>query len=246
MSSRVSALSSTGSAAALQFRQQVGRLGDMERARGDEQDVVGLHRTVLCRDRGALDLSGNRSRCTPSRDTSPPTRQSHARVILSISSRKTMAVVLDRVWGSPPAQAAPVEQLVGFLGNQDNIVRLLHGHPARSWCGPPPILPKMSPMLMGTHLRARACREFSKSACRRPTPQLDSRFPCRSTRRPGASGGTPLSSKRWRSVRPAHRPRAPRRPARRGPGRPSASAPASARCRPPARSRTICSTSRPT
>ena len=40
---------------ALQLGQQVRRLGDMEGARGDEQDVVGLHRPVLGRDRRALD-----------------------------------------------------------------------------------------------------------------------------------------------------------------------------------------------
>ena len=34
-------------------------------------------------------ISGSRSRCTPSRDTSAPTRPSRAQ-ILSISSRKTM------------------------------------------------------------------------------------------------------------------------------------------------------------
>ena len=41
--------------AALQLGQQVRRLGDVEGARGDEQDVVGLHRPVLGGDRGALD-----------------------------------------------------------------------------------------------------------------------------------------------------------------------------------------------
>src|SRR3546814_5280886 len=37
--------------AALHFRDQVGRLGQVERAGGDEQDVVGLHRAVLGADR---------------------------------------------------------------------------------------------------------------------------------------------------------------------------------------------------
>ena len=41
--------------AALQLGQQVARLGDMEGARGDEQDMVGLHRPVFGGDRGALD-----------------------------------------------------------------------------------------------------------------------------------------------------------------------------------------------
>ncbi len=41
--------------AALQFRQEVRRLGDMEGAGGDEEDVVGLHRAVLRRHRRAFD-----------------------------------------------------------------------------------------------------------------------------------------------------------------------------------------------
>ena len=41
--------------APLQFRQQVGRLGQMKRAGGDEQHVVGLHQAVLGVHRGALD-----------------------------------------------------------------------------------------------------------------------------------------------------------------------------------------------
>ena len=40
---------------ALQLGQQVGGLGHVERARGDEQDVVGLERPVFGRDRGPLD-----------------------------------------------------------------------------------------------------------------------------------------------------------------------------------------------
>ena len=40
---------------ALQFRHQIGRLGQRERARGDEQDVVGLDDAVLGRHRRAFD-----------------------------------------------------------------------------------------------------------------------------------------------------------------------------------------------
>ena len=40
---------------ALKLGQQVRRLGDVESARGDEQDMVGLDRAVLGRDRGSLD-----------------------------------------------------------------------------------------------------------------------------------------------------------------------------------------------
>ena len=41
--------------AALQFRQQVRWLGDVESARRDEQDVVGLHRAMLGGNRRAFD-----------------------------------------------------------------------------------------------------------------------------------------------------------------------------------------------
>ena len=67
-------------------------------------------------------ISGSRSRCTPSRDTSPPTRPSRA-AILSISSRKTMPFVLDRL-DRLLHELLLVEQLVGFLGDQD-VVRFL-------------------------------------------------------------------------------------------------------------------------
>jgi hypothetical protein len=74
--------------AALQLGQQVRRLGDMERARGDEQDMVGLHRPVFGRDGRAFDqrqqvalhaFARHRRRRLPRRGA-----------ILSISSRKTM------------------------------------------------------------------------------------------------------------------------------------------------------------
>ena len=40
---------------ALKLGQQVGRLGDVEGARSDEQDMVGLDRPIFGRDGGALD-----------------------------------------------------------------------------------------------------------------------------------------------------------------------------------------------
>ena len=41
--------------AALQLRNQIAGLGDVERARGDEQNVVGAHHAVARVDRGAFD-----------------------------------------------------------------------------------------------------------------------------------------------------------------------------------------------
>ena len=54
-SSTVSDFSSTRiGKAALQLRNQVARLGDVERAGGDEQDVIGAHEAVARVDRGAF------------------------------------------------------------------------------------------------------------------------------------------------------------------------------------------------
>jgi len=75
----------------LEFRQQVGRLGQMEGAGGDEQDVVGFNQAIFGVDRRSLDQR-QQVACTPSRLTSPPRKPpSEVRAqILSISSRKTM------------------------------------------------------------------------------------------------------------------------------------------------------------
>jgi hypothetical protein len=72
---------------ALQFRQQVGRLGDVKRARRDEQDVVGLHRPVFGRDRRAFD---QRQQVALHAFAADAGAIAPSAAILSISSRKTM------------------------------------------------------------------------------------------------------------------------------------------------------------
>ena len=75
----------------LEFGQQVRRAGDVECARSDKEDMVGPDGAVLG---GTVvpSISGKRSRCTPSRDTSAPPRPSRAQ-ILSISSRNTIPLL---------------------------------------------------------------------------------------------------------------------------------------------------------
>ena len=90
-------------------------------------------------------ISGSRSRCTPSRDTSPPTRPSRAGDLVDLIEEHD-AVLLDRL-DRLLHQLVLVEQLVGFLGrpgsraNSATVTR-------RVLVRPPPSLPKMSPMLM--------------------------------------------------------------------------------------------------
>ena len=106
---------------ALQFRQQVGRLRDVERARGDEQDVVGLHRAVLGRDRGALDQRQQIALHALARHVAADAAVARGDLVDLVEEDD--AVVLDRV-DRLLHELLLVEQLVGFLGDQD-FVRLL-------------------------------------------------------------------------------------------------------------------------
>ena len=73
---------------ALQFGQQIRGFRRMEGARGDEQNVIGLHRAMLGRDRGALDQRKQIALHALARDIAAAT-PSRAQ-ILSISSRNTI------------------------------------------------------------------------------------------------------------------------------------------------------------
>ena len=89
-------------------------------------------------------ISGSRSRCTPSRDTSAPTRPSRAGDLVDLVEEHD-AVVLDRL-DRLLHELVLVEQLVGFLADQ-GFVGFLHGDAARLGALPP-ILPKISPIEM--------------------------------------------------------------------------------------------------
>ena len=96
--------------AALQLGQQVRRLGHVEGARGDEQHVVGLHRPVLGRDRGALDQRQQVALHALARDVGADAAALRARADLVDLVEEHDAVVLDAADGlaarSGPGRAA--------------------------------------------------------------------------------------------------------------------------------------------
>ena len=136
-------------------------------------------------------ISGSRSRCTPSRDTSAPMRPSRAQ-ILSISSRKTMpffSTDADRLLH----ELLVVEQLVGFLVDQQS-----DANPCtvtrRVLVRPPPSLPNMSPMIDRAHLRARHAGNLEHRHAAAGLAAPRSRSPCRRARRRAASCGSSRGS----------------------------------------------------
>ena len=89
-SSTVSDFSSTRiGKAALQFGNHVAGLGDVERARGDEQNMIGAHEAVACVDGGAFDDRQNVALHALAADVRAVAADSRP-AILSISSRKMM------------------------------------------------------------------------------------------------------------------------------------------------------------
>ncbi len=108
--------------AALQFGQQVRRFGDVEGARGDEQDVVGVDRPVLGAHRRALD---QRQQVTL-HALAAYVAAAHigAGTDLVDLVEKHDAVLLHRVQRGAGHRLV-IQQLVGFLGHQD-LVALGH------------------------------------------------------------------------------------------------------------------------
>ena len=112
---------------ALQLRQQVRRLREMERARGDEQDVVGLHRSMLGRDRGALDQREEIALHALARHVGAVAAFAAGDLVDLVEEHD--AVLLDRL-DRFQHHLVGVEQLVGFLGDQD-LVGLRDRHAPR-------------------------------------------------------------------------------------------------------------------
>ena len=88
--------------AALQLRDQVGRLGDVERAAGDEQDGRSSCRTLVLTVEPST--SGSRSRCTPSRETSAPCTLAPAADLVDLVDEDDAVLSAFRTAraGSPP------------------------------------------------------------------------------------------------------------------------------------------------
>jgi hypothetical protein len=98
--------------AALQFRQQVGRLRDVEGAGRDEQDMIGFHRAVLGRHRRAFDQRQQIALHALARDVGAPCRLAGAdlvdlveeddAVVLDLADRLLHdSVLVDQLVGSP-------------------------------------------------------------------------------------------------------------------------------------------------
>ena len=102
--------------AALQLGQQVRGLGHVERARGDEQDVVGLHRAVLGRDGGALDQRQQVALHALARHVGADAALARGDLVDLVEEDD--AVLLDRL-DRFLHQLVAVEQLVGFLVDQE-------------------------------------------------------------------------------------------------------------------------------
>ena len=100
-------------------------------------------------------IKGSRSRCTPSRETSPP-RAAVAHADLVDLVKEHDAVVLDRADGFQH-QLVAVQQFVGFLVDE-NLVRALDGEAAG--LGSPAHLPEDVADRNRAHLRAGHARDF--------------------------------------------------------------------------------------
>ena len=107
--------------AALQFGQQVGRLGDVERARCDEQDMVGLDGAVLGRNRRAFDQRQQIALHAFAADIAADAAAFSAGAADLVDLvEKHDAVVLDRFDGFLH-DLIVIEQLVAFLGDQQAV-----------------------------------------------------------------------------------------------------------------------------
>jgi hypothetical protein len=111
--------------AALKLRQQVAGLVHMERARRDEEHMVGLHRAVFGRHRRAFDQRQQIALHAFAADIGA--LGFGARATLSISSRKTMPSFRPDLMASD-CNLAFIQQLVGFLIDQ----RLIGGFHRRA------------------------------------------------------------------------------------------------------------------
>ena len=157
----------------------------MESARGNEQDVIGLHRPVLGRDRRAFDQRQEIALHALARDVGAAASSPRARDLVDLVEEDD-AVVLDVVDRLPDDRFV-VEQLVGFFGDQQ-VMRSRATVMRRVLVRPPIALPSRSPRLIMPTARP-ACRGF--------------RTTCRPVSRTSISISLSLSSparRRWRKL----------------------------------------------
>ena len=141
-SSRVSALQfDADRQPALQFGQQVRGLRNVERARRNEQNMVGLHRAVLGRDGGAFDQRQQIALHALARHVAAHAALARANLVELVEEDD--AVLLHRL-DRFQHQLVLIEQFVGFLVEQDFVQ--FRDRDAAASSGAPPSLPKMSPI----------------------------------------------------------------------------------------------------
>ena len=190
-------------------------------------------------------MSGSRSRCTPSRETSPPMRPpSEREQILSISSRNTMplfSTALDRLADDRVA----VEQLVALLGDQ-HVVAVGDRDAARLGALAEGLAEHVADVDGADGGARRAGNIEHRQPPRRLSRDLDLDLLVVRARRCAGACGSSRASPARRRRRPARRARAPRRSSRPAPARPCAWPRAPAPTPTSTRSRTMLSTSRPT
>ena len=112
--------------AALQLRNEIRRLRDVERARGDEQDVIGAHHPVLRVHRRAFDDRQDVALHALAADVGP-VRRPRGPAILSISSMKMMPACSTRSTAVARHAVHVDELLLLFL--RQVLERLGHLHP---------------------------------------------------------------------------------------------------------------------
>ena len=125
---------------------QVGRLGDMERARRDEQDVVGLDHAVLGVDRRSLDQRQEGALHALARDVGALQLAAAGDLVDLVQEHD--AVVLDRL-NRFLNDLLIVEKLVGLVVDE-NLVGVANGQPPRVTCSSSSVSLNFRPKLAGS------------------------------------------------------------------------------------------------
>ncbi len=108
----------------LKFGQQIRRLGDVKRTRGDEQDMVGLDRPVFGADGGAFDQRQKIALNPLAADICPARLGPHADLVDLVE--KDDAVLGGRLKGGPRHRLV-IQQLVSLFADQQ-VIAFRHGH----------------------------------------------------------------------------------------------------------------------
>ena len=223
-SSRVSARSSTRiGKPALQLGQQVRRFRQVERARRDEQDVIGLHRAVLGRDRRAFDQRQQVALDALARHVGAGAALAAGDLVDLVQEHD--AVLLDRA-DRLLHHLLAVEQLVGFLVDQD-LVRFFHRDAPRLGAAAAELAEDVADRDRA-HLRARHARNLEHRHPAAGLLDLDLDFLVVELAGAQLAAEGVRASPGSSRARPARRARAPRRRARRAHARPCACARGSA------------------